>query len=330
MRCLIVLVLAIPTPLHAAQQGAGDQSAAGPGIFVAVGYGGLRGWSLHGDRWAAERWSAKNEDDDNIIFSIAYRAGVFVAAGGGASKGFVLRSVDGKAWAGTAAERHRICQVIALDDRFVATGEDTFLISTDGATWTAGGASRPVSTSVPGDGHYRRSAAAPDGVVVYAGDYSPSGPGRGRMGWIGSTKQGVTALTISTWPADICGLVHGGKRFVACGVHGQVLASDDGTVWKEVLQTRDAHDDGALRYGNGAFWLSGRTSVHTSPDGVSWTSVANEPHLPRATSPDGVGVDCGWDGIEVSGDGRTWTRAEVPIDATGVSAVVWGIPQEAP
>lgn len=328
-RLLIALILGLPVLLHAAQptkaEGA-EKPVPGQGVFVAVGYGGFRGWSLDGQSWTAERWSEKNQDDPNIIFSLTYRAGVFLAAGGGVGKGFVLRSVDGKTWDEAVVEKWRIAQVTTIEDRFIATGTDTFLLSADGVTWTKGGASKPVSTEVKGSGYYRRHAVSPDGTVVFAGDYAIP-DGKPRIGWTGVTKKGETALAVSTWPGDIRGLVFGGKRFVACGHTGQVLTSTDGATWKEVLQTGDKHHDDAVRFRDGVFWLRGEKSVRTSPDGETWEEVKVAPRLPRALSPGGIVIDCGWGGIDVAVDGKSWKKATVPIDPTGICAVAWGVPE---
>jgi hypothetical protein len=295
------------------------------GVFVAVGYGGFRGWSLDGTKWNAERWSDKNQDDPNIIFALTYRDGVFLASGGGVGKGFVLRSVDGKKWDEVVREKWRIAQVTTTGDRFLAAATDTFLLSKDGVTWTKGGSSRPVSATVKGSGYYRRHAVGSDGTVVFAGDYAIP-DGKPRIGWTGVTRKGETPLDVTTWPADVRGLAFGGGRFVACTHTGQVLMSMDGAKWKDVLQTGDKHHDDAVRFDAGRFWLRGEKSSRASADGETW-EAQKMTRLPRATSPDGVAVDCGWGGIDVSVDGKTWKRASVPIDATGVCSVVWGVPQ---
>ena len=108
MRLLLLLSLTIS--LFAAQPAkeTTEKPVVGQGVFVAVGYGGFRGWSLDGKTWEAERWSDKNQDDPNIIFSLTYRAGTFLAAGGGVGKGFVLRSTDGKKWEEAVVEKWRI------------------------------------------------------------------------------------------------------------------------------------------------------------------------------------------------------------------------------
>ncbi len=326
MRALLLLAF---LPLLSAGEPAkpvAEQPVAGQGVFVAVGYGGFRGWSLDGKTWAAERWSAKNEDDPNIIFSLTYRAGVFVAAGGGAGRGFVLRSADGRKWDEVVTEKSRIAQVTTSDDRFIATGTETFLLSHDGVTWVNGGSSRSVSASDQGSGFYRRHAVAPDGTVVFAGDYSlPNG--KPRIGWTGFTRKGETPIVVSVWPSDIRGLAWGNGRFIAVGNLGQVVVSSDGASWKEVLQTGDQHHGESVLFHAGRFVLKGEKSTRVSPSGDTWEVIKDAPRVPQATAPDGsLFLDCDWGGVAWSSDGRQWNRATVPLDQTGVCAVAWGVP----
>ncbi len=68
---LAVLALAV---LHAGESKPADKPVPGQGVFVAVGYGGFRGWSIDGQNWTAERWEDKNADDCFVIFTLIYRA----------------------------------------------------------------------------------------------------------------------------------------------------------------------------------------------------------------------------------------------------------------
>lgn len=324
----LLLLLSLTMSLFAAQPAkeTADKPVVGQGIFVAVGYGGFRGWSLDGKTWEAERWSDKNQDDPNIIFSLTYRAGTFLAAGGGVGKGFVLRSTDGKKWDEAVVEKWRIAQVTTIDDRFIATGTDTFLLSADGVTWTLGGSSKPVSTTEKGSGYYRRHAVAADGTVVFAGDYAIP-DGKPRIGWTGFTKKGETPLVVSTWPSDICGLAWGNGTFVAAGSLGKIISSADGATWKEVLQTGDKHHGDAVLFHAGRFVLKGEKSTRVSNDGVKWEEAKDVARVPQATAPDGsLFLDSDWGGVKWSSDGKQWNKATVPLDQTGVCAVAWGVP----
>jgi hypothetical protein len=326
MRSLLLLSLIASMSAAEPAQEVADRPMIGQGVFVAVGYGGFRGWSLDGKTWEAERWSDKNQDDPNIIFSLTYRAGIFLAAGGGVGKGFVLRSTDGRKWEEAVVEKWRIAQVTTTDDRFIATGTDTFLVSQDGMTWVPGGASKAVSTTEKGSGYHRRHAVAPDGTVVFAGDYAIP-DGKPRIGWTGMTRKGETPLAVSTWPGDIRGLTWGAGKFIAAGHLGQILASSDGMTWKEVLQTGDKHHDNAVLFHQGRFWLRGEKSVRASTDGETWEETKESPRIPRAASPDGsLLLDCDWGGVKWSSDGKQWNKATVPLDQTGVCAVLWGVP----
>jgi hypothetical protein len=326
MRSLLLLSLTVT--LFAAQPAKdnADKPVVGQGLFVAVGYGGFRGWSLDGKTWEAERWSDKNQDDPNIIFSLTYRAGTFLAAGGGVGKGFVLRSTDGKKWEEAVVEKWRIAQVTTIADRFIASGTDTFLLSPDGVTWMPGGSSKTVSATEKGSGYYRRHAVAADGTVVFAGDYAIP-DGKPRIGWTGFTKKGETPLVVSTWPGDIRGLAWGNGTFVAAGHLGQIIVSKDGATWKEVLQTGDKYHGESVLFHGGRFVLKGEKSTRISSDGEKWEDAKDVPRVPQASAPDGsLLLDSDWGGVKWSSDGKQWNKATVPLDQTGVCAVTWGIP----
>jgi len=297
--------------------------ASGPGLFVAVGYGGFRGWSVDGVTWTAERWSAKNQDDDNIIFSLAWRAGIFLCSGGGAAKGFILRSTDGKRWDEVAKSRWRIHDVIAIDERFLAVFDGSFQTSPDGLAWTPGAEARTTAADVKGHGFFRRHAEG-NGAVAFAGDYE-LGASKPRVGWIGGTRNGTTALTVTTTASDVSGLAFGNGRFVACTKDGAVLTSTDGLAFAAADTSGDRHDDGCLRFHQGRFVLRGKAGTRTSPDGAQWTP-SPALHIARAIAPGGAAVDFSWGGIQVAADGATWRKAVVPIDPTGICDVVYGVP----
>lgn len=296
----------------------------GAGLFVAVGYGGFRGWSADGETWTAERWSDKNADDINIIFSLTERNGILLCSGGGVGKGFILRSTDGKQWSEVVRTRWRIPCVLALADRFLSVFDDHFQTSTDGVKWERQAAAAPVAPDRKGGGYFRRWAAG-KGVVVFAGDYALDGK-RPRVGWLGSTRLGQTPLALEKQAADVRGLDFGNGRFVACTQTGQIITSDDGLKFVESAKSGDEHDDGAVRFADGKFYLRGRHGVTVSTDGKDWESLAKPPHLPRAVAPGGVAIDCGWGGLQVAPDGKTFHKAKVLIDPTGVTSVLYAVP----
>jgi hypothetical protein len=308
--------------LHAAEAPA--KPVPGQGIFVAVGYGGFRGWSLDGSDWSAERWSDKNADDPNIIFSLTYRAGVFLCAGGGVGKGFILRSIDGRRWDEVVHTTWRVASVITLPDRFLSVYEDHFQASSDGAMWQALAEAKAVAADGKGSGYFRRAAAG-NGAAVFAGDYALP-DGKPRIGWLGSTRNGETRMAVTTVSADCCGLLFASGRFLACTTSGEVLSSSDGLKFTSVATLNDRLDDDALRFRDGIFYVRGKTGVRSSSDGKAWMPISNPPHIARAQSPGTVAIDCGWGGIDVTLDGTTYHRAKVPIDATGVCAVAYGVP----
>ncbi len=297
------------------------------GLFVAVGYGGFRGWSADAQHWTAERWSSKNEDDINIIFSLVYRDGIFLCSGGGVGKGFILRSTDGKHWDEVVRTKWRIAGVTTLPDRFFSIYNDHFQESKDGLKWTELAEAKPVAPDGQGGGYFRRSAVGANGAVVFAGDYA-LGPGP-RIGWIGGTRNGTTPMMIQTEPADVRGLDFGNGRFLACTQKGQVLRSLDGQHFTPTTNIEDEYDDAAITFYQNRFYLHGRQSTRSSTDGEHWAAEPKPPHIPRAISPSGIAVNCGWGGITWSPDGKDWQKASVPIDPTGVCTIVYGVPLDA-
>ncbi len=292
------------------------------GLFVAVGYGGFRGWSADGQNWTAERWSPKSEDDINIIFSLVYRDGIFLCSGGGVGKGFILRSTDGKQWTEVVRTKWRIAGVTTLPDRFFSIYDDHFHESQDGLKWTELAEAKAIAPDGNGGGYFRRSAVG-NGAVVFAGDYA-LGPGP-RIGWIGGTKNGTTPMTFQIVPHDIRGLDFGNGRFLACTQKGQVLRSLDGQHFEPIGYIEDEYDDAAITFYQDRFYLHGRKGTQISTDGDHWTLEPKSPHIPRALSPSGIATDCGWGGITWSPDGKNWQKANVPVDATGVCTIVYGV-----
>jgi hypothetical protein len=293
-------------------------------LFVAVGYGGFRGWSADGETWTAERWSDKNADDINIIFSLTERNGILLCSGGGVGKGFILRSTDGKHWDEVVRTRWRIPCAIAIADRFLSVFDDHFQTSSDGIKWQQQAAALPTAADGKGGGYFRRCVAG-KGVVVFAGDYALEG-NVPRVGWLGGTKNGLTPLALEKQAADVRGLAFGNERFIACTTAGQILTSDDGLRFIESATSGDQHDDDAVRFIDGKFYLVGRQGVKISTDGKRWESLVKPPHLPRAVAPDGIAIDCGWGGIQVAPDGKTYHKAHVPIDPTGITSVIYAVP----
>ncbi len=307
---------------------AGEAAETAPaGMFVAVGYGGFRGWSVDGENWTAERWSDKNADDTNLIIDVTCRAGIFLCGGGGTGKGFILRSTDGKHWDEVIQTKWRIQPLATLEDRFFAVFNDHFQLSTDGIKWTQAAEAKPILPDGGPGWHsgYFRHIAIGNGVVVLGGDYALPG-GVPRVGWIGSTKNGETPLVLQRQESDVIGVAFGNGRFVACTRKGTLLTSIDGVEFKKTDLSSEGRTYHELRFHDGLFYLNDSKGVQTSSDGERWEAIAKPPRFPRAVSPNGVTVVCGWGGIQYATDGKTYHKAKVAVDQTAVNAVIYGIP----
>ncbi len=160
---------------------------------------------------------------------------------------------------------------------------------------------------------------------MFAGDYALP-DGKPRIGWLGGTKNGETPMVVTTVSADCCGLLFVGGRFIACTASGEILGSKDGLQFTSLANLGERIDDDGLRTRDGVLFLRTKSGVRSSTDAITWMPVANPPHIARAQSPGTVAIDCGWGGIDVTLDGTSYHRAKVPIDATGVCAVAYGVP----
>lgn len=111
-------------------------------------------------------------------------------------------------------------------------------------------------------------------------------------------------------------IVYGNGRFVATSGSGNVLSTADGAAWDLVPLTTQNRIQ-RIAFGNGVFLISttdlaGNAVMHTSVDGLSWTT--NSPSLPAGSGVfvsiafgDGVFAAIAFGYIHTSPDGVTWT-----------------------
>jgi len=109
--------------------------------------------------------------------------------------------------------------------------------------------------------------------------------------------------------SDVC---YGNGKFVAVGISGTILTSDDGATW--TLRNSGARNEGlnAVAYLNGRFVVVGTGgTILTSSDGVTWTShyTGTSDWLWSVTYGSGQFVAVGDSGTVVtSADGAVWSK----------------------
>ncbi len=161
--------------------------------------------------------------------------------------------------------------------------------------------------------------------------------------YVGATADGILAVSLdggawrpvvadAHWNIRKMGFGPGG--FIAAGTYeidphvmeGLILRSPDGITWSEAVRSVQLDDPAAVALSSGAWYVFGRTSVWTSPEGSRWTSqpLAFDRDLVAirgATSWNGrwVAVGSVYDGsqgflgwIGASDDGVTWRTVATP------------------
>ena len=245
----------------------------GKPVFVAVGYGGLRMISEDGKKWSDIQETAKDGgDDDNLLFNVVFFKGEAFAVGGGAGRGRVMTTSDGRSWTEVYKTNSRVCPLVLGDKGFVAGCGDKMILSKDGKTWADGG--RVASK----DGVHFRRAAFGNGVYVFSGDADEYAISK-RTDFRYSTVDGQTMIAKQIDMVPTRGLAFGAGQFVLVGMDGFRQVSTDGKAWTQADQPGE--DFQWIRFMNGRFFLGGK-SLWISDDGVKWTKREDLPAYPEA------------------------------------------------
>jgi len=167
----------------------------------------------------------------------------------------------------TTATRGTPAQVVSFHDvafgtvagkkAFVAVGPQVLATSLDGgATWVA------IKTTLE---NYS-AAASGNGVFVAVGGHTTSWDG---VDWTVAKSQQVGGVT-----KVLYAVAFGGRRqsgvFVAVGFNGTIKTTSDGVSWTTVTSGTNVTLQ-AIAYGKRKFVAVAGSSIHTSPDGVTWT-----------------------------------------------------------
>lgn len=304
--------------------------------WVAIGSAGSIFTSPDGISWLA-RQSTVRTDLSNIIWT----GNQLVVVGAG---GTLLTSADGISWVSrTSGTANLLHDVVWTGSQFVAVGfGGTILSSPNGIQWTTQSAgttdefSKIIWTGqrlVVGsyNGSSLRSSA--DGI-----SWSTPAPNIGPVAdiiWNGSQVLAVgwsgflTSPDAITWTLRSGGgsltpnsSVWNGNQYVVVGEVG-IATSSDGVVW--TFQTKFTQLHGVTWTGTQFIAVGFYGVILTSPDGVTWTSVApTNNSINGMTRTPTLWVAVGRGGsIITSPDGITWTARNSGIPTEDIMSVVW-------
>ncbi|MCE9609739.1 MAG: hypothetical protein K8R23_05975 [Chthoniobacter sp.] len=294
------------------------------GVFVAVGEGGRRMSSADGRRWENDTcWKVGAVDADEALHDVAFGLGRFIAVGGGAAKGRITISRNGKVWRDLPPWRGAIGTIVFGGGRFIAGHGAELLWSADGEKFVAG-----EKLAWPGSVRALRAAWG-DGEAghrcVIIGDLDP-GDAQPRVSWRATTADGAvyTSRDRDTPPAR--DIAYGSGHWVVVGPDGLIESSHDGQTWQRHATLPGENFQRVVWTGT-RFVVSGGKAMWFSPDGVNWTKTA--PAIPcrlvwAREGMLGLGFSAGGN-IQISRDLTEWAKLPVPPGAS-FEAVAYGTP----
>ncbi|MDX2023865.1 MAG: hypothetical protein SF187_26740 [Deltaproteobacteria bacterium] len=229
------------------------------GIWVAVGYSGIRIRSLNGRQWIDAKIRGGGGDDPNNLRGLAFGNGLFVAVGGGGGAGPGGRwssvSANGKDWRDTIMDGGWMGGVAFGKGMFVAgaTAGEVFT-SPNGFDWTR--------QAARAQGNIRGMAFGSD-VFVATGDNGTF--------WSTDLRNWNVAANVGSY--DGVDFVQG--RFVVYRSDGTVTTSSDGKTWSASMNLSGTYVLGAAALPGGRILLGSNFHCWVSTDlGRSWGKIA--------------------------------------------------------
>lgn len=192
---------------------------------------------------------------------------------------------------------------------FVSGGDDNFLTSTDGISWTIRSSGASITDITYGNGFF----------VAMGWSETPDGGGSKQC--IIRSEDGITWTNTTFVDSNyLYAIAYGKGIFVMVGENGSIMTSPDGVSWTSVT-TGVSYRLVRITYGNGIFITTGYSIdnptdsvILRSTDGVTWTNttVIHGISLADITYGNGVFVTVGNSEnsgtILTSPDGMLWTK----------------------
>jgi len=242
-------------------------------IFVGGGDYGKIAWSDDGINWTLAENSQFGNEQNDIIYGMAYGNGIFVAVGRNTTVNFytyegrISWSDDGgKTWTLVSeAPLSPVLSVVFTGNNFYASSSTNVFTSTDGKIWKLAGT--PFGTNNYSIGHlvYGNDMLVAVRLSSYDIAYSKDG-----KEW--------TVIDKSSLPfnSSIVDIAFGNEKFVAItDGKSPVVNSYDGITWEGVVFNTFsnpffANSPQVISYGEGIFFAGGNFASVYSIDAITW------------------------------------------------------------
>ena len=267
-------------------------------------------------------------DVDEVIRSIAYGDGYFVALGG---RGTIAHSADGITWSGNKVSSVTGYQPYALtygNGRFMTVGNNsTFAVCLSGGgepptSWTESTISKfPDTSKVISACAYCNKlflVGTEDGKIAYSSNGSS---------WYLSTSSKLEYYYINSF-------AYGNGNYVAVANSGQMAYSSSAYVWTKISQSVFTTSESikSVCFGNGIFVaVSDAGKIACSPNGTSWlpannaADIFNNSKICSVTYGNGIFVAVGDHGkIAYSYDGLNWYAVNQSVTTNQIRSIYYG------
>ena len=248
------------------------------GLFVAVGNSAAVVTTYNNNIYTSPdglTWTWRDVDTDTgtaqTLNSIAYGAGLFVVVG---DSGFIATSPDAITWT-TRTSAHGsnpIKQVIYAGGKFVAVGgsatTNSIQTSPDGITWTARTGVQNISSNYA-------SVAYDSTNAQYVMTTGYAANGTAPSGGIQTSPDGITwtARTGSHGSGPSCTAAKPGFMLCADSNSTHTYSTDGGVTWSTLSQSLGLGTSrNRLRVIGGTFYAISSGALHTSTNGLLWTT----------------------------------------------------------
>ncbi len=276
------------------------------GMFVAVGHSLQRLTSTDGENWSKPQLGKSGQ----ILRSVCYGNGRFVALGFSGGSNYFASSVDGVTWNIQSAGNQFsmfMREIVFQNGKFFGFGGEPPFIQTseDGITWSEKTIFKDGFRINPKD-RWRVSLVFHH--VKFGNDRFIA---VGQIGWRGTSKDGMewtSADDIKT-PDAFIDIACGNGVFVGGGLHGLRMTSVDGIKWTDRVIGEEGEHINTMLWAGDRFVGIAAGATYISPDGYKWERQPNKNAPLRAIYANGLFVGTHWKGrVLTSPDAINWKQ----------------------
>ena len=289
-----------------------DKPLTGP-VFAAAGEDGMRCVSRDGRVWT----NIQHGRDGESYSAIAFGNGRCVVAGRFGGSAPTAATEDGAAWQAAtydAKYSNYIQTLVFFKDRFLGIGGNFFIESDDGLKW---GPTKkfPEKKALFGIDPTLHRFALGNGVLAGVGDFGNTIVTHDGRDW---------TFAPHTKPADaLIDITFGNGMFVAGGLHGLRMRSQDGLTWTDRTPGEEGEHINFINFDGKRFVGVGQGATYISEDGLKWERIPNQSAPTIAAFGNDTYVGALWPGkLLRSTDGIKWEDVvELP---QSVAALAFG------